>query len=136
MDDPGCPRPSSATSWSKGSEIKEHPRSAWKTNCNISNNCHRLESTTSWWWQIVKDRALWKATIKAAAGVWGGKEAGSRHLRQRRRKAASQPQTPDQVLIFPRCTKTCGSQNGLHSHRRVCDRSNGTTSQWIFGYED
>ena len=52
----GFRRPSSAASWNMGSEIEEPPRSAPQDGDNHFG-----------WKQTAEDRALWRATIKAAA---------------------------------------------------------------------
>ena len=112
----------------------QHHRSASKTNW--SANCHRLESITGQE-QIVEDRALWKAKIKVAAGQFEEeRKLASDTKCQERKQAASQPQWPDEVFIYSRCTRTCRSRIGQHSHRRACDRNNRTTSQWTSRYEE
>ena len=117
----GFRRPSSAASWNMGSEIEEPPRSAPQDGDNHFG-----------WKQTAEDRALWRATIKAAAETFveERKLVAKETKRQRRKQSTSQPETPDQVFIWPCCTRTCRSRVGLHIHHRVCDRNNRTPFQW------
>ena len=89
------------------------------------------------WEQIAEDRALWRATIKEIAGQFEKeRKLTADTKRQRRKQAPSQLQTPDQVFICPRCTRTCRLRIVLHRHHRACDGNNRTTFQRIFGYEE